>query len=91
MAGELIRWIDLAGTRNGALDIFDRIPKDVPESDRAKWADETCAMIRNGCLRNHGVTIQHFIKQVIRNRKTVQKEVKSSAPTICQSRHRRKR
>ncbi len=77
MAGESIRWIDLAGTRNGALDIFDRIPKDVPESDRAKWADETCAMIRNGCLRNHGITIQHFIKQVIKNRKSVQKQLKS--------------
>jgi Domain of unknown function (DUF927) len=77
MAGESIRWIDLAGTRNGALDIFDRIPKHVAESDRAKWAEETCANIRNGCLRNHGVTIQRFIKQVIRNRKDVQKQLKS--------------
>jgi hypothetical protein len=77
MAGESIRWIDLAGTRNGALDIFDRIPKHVSESDRAKWVEETCAMIRNGCLRNHGVTIQHFIKQVIRNRKDVRKLLKS--------------
>jgi hypothetical protein len=77
MAGESIRWIDLAGTRNGTLDIFDRIPKHVSESDRAKWVEETCAMIRNGCLRNHGVTIQHFIKQVIRNRKTVRKQIKS--------------
>jgi hypothetical protein len=77
MAGESIRWIDLAGTRNGALDIFDRIPKHVAEADRAKWAEETCANIRNGCLRNHGVTIQRFIKQVIRNRKDVQKQLKS--------------
>jgi putative DNA primase/helicase len=77
MAGESIRWIDLAGTRNGALDIFDRIPKHVAESDRAKWAEETCANIRNGCLSNHGVTIQRFIKQVIRNRKSVQKQLKS--------------
>ena len=30
MAGESIRWIDLAATRNGASDIFDHIPKDVP-------------------------------------------------------------
>jgi hypothetical protein len=30
-------------------------------------------MIRTGCRRNHGVTIQQFIVQVIRKRKTVQK------------------
>jgi putative DNA primase/helicase len=77
MAGESVRWIDLAGTRNGARDIFDRIPKHVPESDRAKWTEETCAMIRSGCLGNHGVTIEHFIDRVIRDRKTVQKKVNS--------------
>jgi putative DNA primase/helicase len=77
MAGESIRWIDLAGTRNGALDIFDRIPKDVAESDRAEWAEKTCATIRNGCLRNHGFTLQQFIKQIIINRKVVQKQLKS--------------
>jgi Domain of unknown function (DUF927) len=77
MEGEAIRWIDLAGTRNGALDIFDRIPKHVSESDRAKWVEETCANIRNGCLRNHGVTIEHFIEHVIQSRKTVRKQIKS--------------
>jgi putative DNA primase/helicase len=77
MAGESVRWIDLAATRNGAADIFDRIPKKVPQAKRAKWAQNRCAKIRAGCRRNHGVAIQHFIEHVIRNRKTVQKEVKS--------------
>ena len=35
MVGEAVRWIDLAATRNGAADIFDRIPKKVPEAERA--------------------------------------------------------
>ena len=71
MTGEAVRWIDLAATRNGAVDIFDRIPKKVPEAKRLQWAGERCAMIRAGCERNHGVTIQHFIEYVIRKRKTV--------------------
>jgi hypothetical protein len=76
MEGETIRWIDLAANRNGALDIFDRIPKKVPEAKRAKWAEHRCAMIRAGCERNHGVTIQQFIEHVIENRKTVRKQVR---------------
>jgi putative DNA primase/helicase len=77
MAGESVRWIDLAATRNGAADIFDRIPKKVPQAKRAKWAQNRCAKIRAGCRRNHGVAIQHFVEHVIRNSKSVQKEVKS--------------
>jgi hypothetical protein len=77
MAGESVRWIDLAATRNGAADIFDRIPQNVPEAERTKWAEQRCAKIRSGCRRNHGVAIQHFVEHVIRNSKTVQKEVKS--------------
>ncbi len=77
MAGESIRWIDLAATRNGAPHIFDRIPKDVPEAERAQWVGERCQMIRDGCWRNHGVTIRHFIKCVIRNRKTVAQDLHS--------------
>jgi hypothetical protein len=73
MAGESVRWIDLAATRNGADDIFDRIPKKVPQAKRAEWADQRCARVRKGCRRNHGVTIQQFIEHVIRNRKTVRK------------------
>ena len=73
MAGESVRWIDLAATRNGAAHIFDRIQKKVPRGERAQWAEQRCAMIRTGCRRNHGVTIQQFIEQVIRKRKTVQK------------------
>ena len=34
-------------------------------------------MIRDGCRRNHGVTIQQFIEHVIRNRKTVQKDIQT--------------
>jgi putative DNA primase/helicase len=77
MEGEAIRWIDLAATREGAADIFDRIPKTVPEAERAKWAERRCATIRAGCLRNHGVTIEHFIEHVIQGRKTVRKQIKS--------------
>jgi putative DNA primase/helicase len=77
MAGESIRWIDLAATRNDAPDIFDRIPKAVPEAERGQWAEERCAVIREGCRRNRGVTIRHFIKCVIRNRKTVAQDVQS--------------
>jgi hypothetical protein len=75
MAGESVRWIDLPSTRNGTADIFDRIPKNVLEAKRAKWAERRCAKIRKGCEHNHGVTIQQFVEQVIRNRKTVQKDV----------------
>jgi putative DNA primase/helicase len=77
MAGESVRWIDLAATRNGAADIFDRIPKKVPGGERAQWVEQRCAKIRAGCRRNHGVSIQHFIERVIRNRKVVQKKVRS--------------
>jgi putative DNA primase/helicase len=76
MGGESVRWIDLAATRNGAADIFDRIPKNVPEAERAQWAQQRCVKIRAGCRRNHGVAIEQFIEQVIENRKTVQKELK---------------
>ena len=91
MAGEAVRWIDLAATRNGAADIFDRIPKKVPEAKRAQWAEERCAMIRAGCERNHGVTIQHFIEHVIRKRKTVQNDAPVLATEIRGSRHRGRR
>jgi len=77
MAGESVRWIDLAGARNGTADIFDRIPKSVSDADRAQWVEKQCAMIRAGCERNHGVAIQQFIEHVIRDRKLVQKKVKS--------------
>jgi putative DNA primase/helicase len=77
MVGEAVRWIDLAATRNEATDIFDRIPKNVSETERAKWAGERCAMIRAGCERNHGVTIRHFIEYVTRNRKFVQNQLLS--------------
>ena len=67
-------WLRL---RNGAPHIFDRIPKDVPEAERAQWVGERCQMIRDGCWRNRGVTIRHFIECVIRNRKTVAQELHS--------------
>jgi putative DNA primase/helicase len=77
MAGESVRWIDLAATRNGAAHIFDRIPEKVPKAERAQWAEERCAKMRAGCRRNHGVAIEQFIDHVIRNRKVVQKKVQS--------------
>jgi putative DNA primase/helicase len=76
MQGESVRWIDLAATRNGAAHIFDRIPKNVPEAERVQLAQQQCAKIRGGCRRNHGVTIQHFIDQVIGNCDTVEHDIK---------------
>ena len=77
MAGESVRWIDLAATRNGAAHIFDRIPKSVPEAESSQWAQQRCAKICAGCRRNHGVAIQHFIEQVIGNRENVKFDLKS--------------
>jgi putative DNA primase/helicase len=77
MAGESVRWIDLAATRNEAVDIFDRIPKKVQEAERAQWVEQRCKKIREGCEHNHGVAIEQFIEQVIRNHKTVQKDVQT--------------
>ncbi|HKN11425.1 MAG TPA: DUF927 domain-containing protein, partial [Pseudomonadota bacterium] len=77
MVGEAVRWIDLAATRNGAGDIFDRIPKKVSKAERPQWVEKRCAMIREGCEHNHGVTIDQFIEQVIRNHKTVPKDVQT--------------
>jgi putative DNA primase/helicase len=77
MAGESVRWIDLAATRNEAVDIFDRIPKKVQEAERAQWVEQRCKKIREGCEHNHGVALEQFIEQVIRNHKTVQKDVQT--------------
>jgi Domain of unknown function (DUF927) len=82
MDGESVRWIDLAATRNGAADIFDRIPEDVPEDRRAKWVENRCIAIRDGCEHNNGVAIRHFIKAVIQHRKTVQQDLVSLRETF---------
>jgi len=77
MGGESVRWIDLAATRNGAADIFDRIPKKIPEAERAQWVEQRCAKIRAGCRHHPGVTIEQFIGEVIRNRETVRRDLES--------------
>jgi putative DNA primase/helicase len=82
MDGESVRWIDLAATRNGAADIFDRIPEDVPEDRRAKWVENRCITIRDGCEHNNGVAIRHFIKAVIQHRRTVQQDLVSLRETF---------
>jgi putative DNA primase/helicase len=82
MDGESVRWIDLAATRNGAADIFDRIPEDVPEDRRAKWVENRCITIRDGCEHNHGVAIRHFIKAVIHHPRTVQQDLVSLRETF---------
>ena len=48
-------------------------------------------MIRAGCRRNHGVTIQHFIEHVIRKRKTVRMMLLSLRQKFAGSRHRGRR
>jgi hypothetical protein len=82
MVGESVRWIDLAATRDGVADIFDRIPEDVPEDRRAKWVENRCITIRDGCEQNHGVAIRHFIRRIIQHRRTVQQDLVSLRETF---------
>ena len=82
MVGELVRWIDLIATRNGVADIFDRIPENVPEERRAKWAENRCITIRDGCEQNHGVAIRHFIRRIIQHRRTIQQDLVSLRETF---------
>jgi putative DNA primase/helicase len=82
MVGESVRWIDLIATRNGVADIFDRIPENVPEERRAKWAENRCITIRDGCEQNHGVAIRHFIRRIIQHRRTIQQDLVSLRETF---------
>ena len=69
--GESIRWIDLRGTYRGAKDIFDRCPKSVSPDARVKWVRKQCKSMRKAARDNHGVTLDHYIKQVIKRRRKI--------------------
>ncbi len=73
--GAAIRWIDLPAIRNGADDIFDFCPKEVGEQNRKAWVQQQCVMSRKGCHTHRGMALKHFIRQVIKRRKTIATEL----------------
>jgi putative DNA primase/helicase len=73
--GESIRWIDLPVTSLGAPDIFDRCPKTLSADDRIKWASQQCQRLRRAAADDHGVAFEHYITQVIKNRRKISAQV----------------
>jgi putative DNA primase/helicase len=69
--GESIRWCDLPGNTDGANDIFDRCPKSVSANDRQSWVKQQCKALRRAAADNHGVALEHYIKRVIKRRRTI--------------------
>ena len=69
--GESIRWIDLRATIRGAADIFDRCPKTISADDRTKWGRKQCKRLRQAAADNHGVALEHFVKEVIKRRRDI--------------------
>jgi Domain of unknown function (DUF927) len=74
--GESIRWSDLIGTLRGTADIFDRCPKTVSAEDRTHWARQKCHSLRQAAADNYGVAFEHYITQVIKNRRKISAEVR---------------
>jgi hypothetical protein len=74
--GAAIRWIDLCAVRKGAKDIFDLCPEEVTRKKRKAWVQQQCADLRNDCRAHHGVAIAHFIKRIIKKRKTVRLDLR---------------
>ena len=74
LAGECSRWMDVPAIEGGSPDIFDFTP-DLDSKKRAAWFSKTCAEIRRGCRWHHGVASRHFIRNVMKRRKTVRAEV----------------
>ena len=75
MAGETVRWIDLPVAKVGCPDAFDRAPSFNSAAKRSAWFDQQCAAIRAGCRRYHGRAHRHFIRRVIRRRRTIRGEL----------------
>jgi putative DNA primase/helicase len=73
--GESIRWIDLRGTLRGAADIFDCCPETVSADDRTHWARQQCQRLRQAAADNHGVAFEHYVTQVIKNRRKISAQV----------------
>jgi hypothetical protein len=69
--GESIRWIDQSATLCGAADIFDRCPKMVLADGRTRWAKQQCQRLRRAAANNHGVALDHHIRQVIKSRRKI--------------------
>jgi len=69
--GEAIRWSDLRATHKTAEDIFDFSPDEVTQRRRKKWVREQCVALRDACRAHHGVAFKHFIRHIIKRRKTI--------------------
>jgi putative DNA primase/helicase len=69
--GAAIRWIDLCATRGGAEDIFDFCPDEIIEENRKAWVRQQCVALRESCRAHHGVAFKHFIRHVIKCRRTI--------------------
>jgi hypothetical protein len=76
LAGECSRWMDVGAIESCSPDIFDFGP-DLDSKKRAAWFSRTCAKIRRGCRKHHGVASRHFIRNVMKMRKTVRAEALS--------------
>jgi putative DNA primase/helicase len=69
--GEAIRWSDLRATRKTAEDIFDFCPDEVAERNRKAWVQQQCVALRDVSRAHRGVALEHFIRHVIKCRKTI--------------------
>jgi hypothetical protein len=71
MAGACLRWFDLNAIHRGHSDIFDLNKTNMGDSERITWVAGQCRAIRRACRSNPGVAFEHFIQNVIANRRTV--------------------
>jgi putative DNA primase/helicase len=74
LAGECSRWMDVPAAGRGSPDSFDLGPE-LHTEERAAWLESTCADIRKGCRLHHGVAGRHFVRSVVKHRKTVRAEL----------------
>jgi putative DNA primase/helicase len=75
--GAAIRWIDICATRDGADDIFDFCPNTVSVRDRREWARQQCIALRESCCAHRGVALKHFIRRVIKRRRSLRPQLRS--------------
>jgi putative DNA primase/helicase len=75
MGGETVRWIDLPAAKLGCPDVFDRAPSFKSPAKRSAWYAKQCAAVRDGCTRYHGKAHRHFIRRVIKRRRTIRGEL----------------
>jgi Domain of unknown function (DUF927) len=84
LAGECSRWMDLPAIEPGSPDIFDFAPE-LGKKERAAWFSKTCAAVRRGCRRHHGVASRHFVRNLMKSRKTVRAELAQLRDSFVQA------